>query len=90
CGRGNDVEGMLAVPLWRNLAPYVTRVALSPLFAVSYLEAVGRDPDARKCSVCRRKGKPRVKECTGCRKVRYCSPECQKSDWKTHKAKCKP
>ncbi|TFK33596.1 hypothetical protein BDQ12DRAFT_766428 [Crucibulum laeve] len=90
CGRGNDVEGMLAIPLWRKLAPYVTRIALSPLFAVSYLEAVGRDPEARKCSVCRRKGKPRVKECTGCRKVRYCSPECQKNDWKTHKAKCKP
>ncbi|KAL1946437.1 hypothetical protein VTO73DRAFT_15564 [Trametes versicolor] len=38
CGRGKDVEGMHAVELWRDFAPLVTRIALSPLFAVSYLE----------------------------------------------------
>ncbi|KAF8906810.1 hypothetical protein CPB84DRAFT_1769725 [Gymnopilus junonius] len=90
CGKGKDVEGMNKVALWKEVAPYVTRVALSPLFAVSYLETVGRHPDAHKCSVCRRKGNPRLKECTGCKKVRYCSAECQKKDWKTHKPKCKP
>ncbi|EDQ98981.1 uncharacterized protein LACBIDRAFT_318427 [Laccaria bicolor S238N-H82] len=90
CGRGKDVEGMHKVGLWKTFAPYVTRVALSPLFAVSYLETVGRDPDARKCRVCRGKGKPKIKECSVCQKVRYCSPECQKKDWKAHKPKCKP
>lgn len=90
CGRGKDVEGMHKVGLWKKFAPYVTRVALSPLFAVSYLETVGRDPDAHKCRVCRGKGKPRIKVCTGCQKVRYCSPKCQKEDWKAHKPKCKP
>lgn len=27
--------------------------------------------------------------CTRCRSVRYCSPACQKVDWKTHKSVCK-
>lgn len=38
------------------------------------------------CSIC---GKPMGKLCAGCKKVRYCSTECQKSDWAEHKAKCK-
>lgn len=68
CGRGKDVEGMMKVDLWRRLAPHVTRVALSPLFAVSYLETVIRDPEASKCFVCRGKGKPKLMTCKGCNK----------------------
>ncbi|EGO03813.1 hypothetical protein SERLA73DRAFT_119451 [Serpula lacrymans var. lacrymans S7.3] len=89
CGRGKDVEGMNKVNMWKPLAPYVTRIALSPLFAVSYLETVGRDPEAYRCFVCRGKGKPKLKMCTVCKKVRYCSSECQKKDWKVHKLRCK-
>ncbi|TFY77148.1 hypothetical protein EWM64_g6862, partial [Hericium alpestre] len=40
CGRGKDTEGMFKDALWRPLAPYVTRIALSPLFAVSYLDSI--------------------------------------------------
>lgn len=91
CGRGKDIEGMLKVDLWKKLAPYVTRIALSPLFAVSYLETMGRDSASHKCSVCRGKGKPKLQVCAGCKKVRYCSPECQKKDWRAeHKLQCKP
>jgi len=89
CGKGKDTEGMSRVRLWSSFAPYVTRVALSPLFAVSYLETVGRDPAAHRCSVCRGKGKPKMMTCIGCKKARYCAKECQKKDWKTHKARCK-
>ncbi|KAI0364270.1 hypothetical protein BV20DRAFT_956586 [Pilatotrama ljubarskyi] len=89
CGKGKDVEGMHKVEQWRKFAPYVTRIAISPLFAVSYLETVGRDPEAHKCSVCRGHGKPKLKACTGCRKARYCSQECQKKDWPRHKTQCK-
>jgi hypothetical protein len=75
CGRGQDTEGMTRVAMWSRFAPYVTRVALSPLFAVSYLETIGRDPAAHRCLVCRGKGKPRLMACA-CKKVRYCSKVC--------------
>ena len=29
------------------------------------------------------------KKCSGCKIVRYCSPSCQKKDWKLHKIACK-
>lgn len=28
------------------------------------------------------------KKCSGCKAVRYCSPECQRSAWKAHKPLC--
>ena len=30
----------------------------------------------------------KVKTCNRCKTVRYCSPECQKEDWKSHKKTC--
>lgn len=90
CGRGKDVEGMMKVGLWSKLAPFVTRFALSPLFAVSYLETVGRDPSRYMCFVCRGKGKPKLLKCTTCQRTRYCSKVCQKKDWNNHKLRCKP
>ena len=38
CGRGKDVEAMTKDRVWRMFAPYVTRIALSPLFGVSHVE----------------------------------------------------
>ncbi|KAJ7749488.1 hypothetical protein B0H16DRAFT_1663456 [Mycena metata] len=90
CGRGKDAEGMKSVQLWSKFAPLVTRIAMSPLFALSYLEPIVRDPNAGRCSVCRGKGKPKMKKCGTCVKVRYCSADCQRSDWKAHKLICKP
>ena len=40
CGCGKDVDGMKTEELWRPFAPYCWHIALSPLFAVSYLERV--------------------------------------------------
>ncbi|KAJ6482109.1 hypothetical protein C8R47DRAFT_982261 [Mycena vitilis] len=90
CGRAKDVDGMRKEKLWSPFAQSVTRIAISPLFALSYLEPVARDPDAGRCSVCRGKGKPKMKRCARCERVRYCSPGCQRKDWTTHKPKCKP
>jgi MYND finger len=91
CGRGKDVKGMKKVELWSKLAPYVTRIALSPLFAVSYLETVVRDPLRRRCFVCRLQGKPKGKlmTCSKCQIPRYCSKACQKIHWEAHKRQCK-
>lgn len=38
------------------------------------------------CQVCAREAS---KKCSGCKKVYYCSVECQKAHWKTHKEVCK-
>ncbi|KAJ7701883.1 hypothetical protein B0H17DRAFT_1004789 [Mycena rosella] len=89
CGRGKNSEGMKKVELWSKFAPLVTQIAMSPLFAVSYLEPVARDLEAGKCCVCRGRGKPKMMKCSRCQKVRYCSKDCQRKNWESHKAKCK-
>jgi mitochondrial splicing suppressor protein 51 len=36
------------------------------------------------------KPEPHLKRCTACKRVSYCSPECQKKDWNSsHKKTCK-
>lgn len=44
------------------------------------------------CIVCKKEtaegGKP-LKQCSLCHRVYYCSQNCQKQDWKTHKPVCK-
>lgn len=45
---------------------------------------------ARKCVTCTKSLKQgQVKMCAGCKLVPYCSPECQRTDWKRHKQTCK-
>ena len=39
------------------------------------------------CFVCKVYGKS-LKKCGKCKIVKYCSPQCQKIDWETHKKKC--
>ena len=41
----------------------------------------------KNCVLC---GKPSAKKCSGCKEqvVRYCSHECQKRDWSSHRAHC--
>ncbi|KAJ7620443.1 hypothetical protein FB45DRAFT_150874 [Roridomyces roridus] len=80
CGEGKDVQAMHEVTLWKSLAKYCTRFALSPLFGVSYLEAIGRTD--RRCCMCRAKANF---TCPKCKQDRYCGQACQKQDWKRHK-----
>ncbi|KAF7363879.1 MYND-type domain-containing protein [Mycena sanguinolenta] len=80
CGEGQDVQRMHDVPLWKPFAKYCTRIALSPLFAVSYVENVGRKD--RSCCVCRAKA---PFTCPKCKKDRYCSTVCRKKDWDRHR-----
>ena len=41
------------------------------------------------CSVCGSPGPGRLKICSRCKSVHYCSRDCQKKDWKQHKGYCK-
>ena len=43
---------------------------------------------ARVCQLCGKEAQ-RMKKCSVCKLVRYCSEECQLKDWKSHKKSCK-
>ena len=95
CGWGKNIEGFLKRPEWTPLAPFVTRVAMSPLFGVpyldrvlSYVKPVSEEAKRRCCTVCKEGGKPKLFTCTQCKRVTYCSVVCQKADWKEHKTRC--
>lgn len=120
CGQGKVTDAFRRTEDWTPFAEHATRVALGPLFAVSFLEDVGKDyAEATQdhglsermvramtvgtmsaaqnagagggmvCNACARslpEGKRMV--CSRCRKVTYCSRECQASNWKAHKRGC--
>ena len=41
------------------------------------------------CGVWQSDTERKLERCSGCKLVYYCSRECQKRDWKEHKAHCK-
>ena len=103
CGRGKNIGPFFAQnENWRHFAPYVTRAAISPLFASLFVDTFGGDlasnvsygpgHDVQKdkiCANCRGPGKPKLLLCAACKNIRYCSPSCQQADWKNHKKSCK-
>ena len=100
CGKGQDVTPEFRrEKAWESAIPYVTRIAISPLYGVSYTENVGRliagmvagkPPGLEKrCQKCSSLGKPKLLTCGGCKRTNYCSVDCQKADWKTHKGTCR-
>jgi len=97
CGQGMGVDAFENVKEWKHLAQYVTRAAISPLFAVSYLDSVATLPEENiskfrkvpgQCTGCSGPGKPKLLTCSICR-APYCSLVCQREDWKRHKHRCK-
>ena len=101
CGKGKDVASEFRKEkAWQSAIPYVTRIAIGPLFGVPYAENVGRyvasrlgtekspEPEKR-CQKCGGPGKPKLLVCSGCKDVSYCSADCQKADWKGHKGICR-
>ncbi|KAE9405186.1 hypothetical protein BT96DRAFT_955383 [Gymnopus androsaceus JB14] len=86
CGQGKDVEDMMRVKDWAKFAPRCTRVAISPLYAVSYMES--HSETQRGCQKCGSTPRANLQVCGRCKKVRYCSSACQKEDWTTHKIHC--
>ncbi|KAJ6632557.1 hypothetical protein B0H10DRAFT_2427203 [Mycena sp. CBHHK59/15] len=45
--------------------------------------------EEKSCNACG-KPSPSLKNCSKCRVARYCSVECQKKEWPTHKKACQP
>lgn len=100
CGKGKDVSAEFRKEkAWKSAIPYVTRIAIGPLYGVPYTENVGRsvtglgaakpsEPEKR-CQKCGGPGKSKLLVCGGCKRASYCSADCQKADWKTHKGSCR-
>ncbi|KAF8628196.1 hypothetical protein AX15_004046 [Amanita polypyramis BW_CC] len=95
CGQGKNLGSFTQNKDWKDFAPYVTRAAISPLFAVPFVDTIGVDVlnACRKaknaCAKCRGPGEPKLLLCAACKSINYCSVECQKADWKVHKKSCK-
>ncbi|KAL9188810.1 hypothetical protein ACHAXT_007188 [Thalassiosira profunda] len=45
------------------------------------------NPSMSKCTACG-KGGESLKKCNACKSVKYCSRQCQSSDWRKHKTRC--
>ena len=95
CGMGVGT-GVLRKRYGNTTATYATRAAISPLFFVSYLEKTGiltesasltEAPALARCGACGKEGHS-LSVCSRCKKVKYCSKECQVRDWKGHKKDC--
>lgn len=101
CGNGQlPTEFITGVPQWGSVSKHFTRAALSPCFPAPFSEqlfdfGIGKAtkaPGNGGCSVC---GKDKSGKrgglliCGRCRKTSYCSPDCQRADWKKHKLNCK-
>ncbi|PHH85901.1 hypothetical protein CDD83_11023 [Cordyceps sp. RAO-2017] len=102
CGNGKLPKDFVSMPEWEAAAPHAVRIAISPTYAVPFIEDA-LDPDVATRSWasrpqtdrCRSCGKEKasdggaLKKCTKCLQVKYCSVECQKKDWKKHRIECK-
>ena len=44
---------------------------------------------AKNCNACGKEDPDNTLRCIGCLAIHYCCEECQRSDWKNHKAQCR-
>ena len=101
CGEGKDSRSMPVQ--FKGFSSFATRIALSPISAVPYLEhmavstfastpaSIGSVPGSTYVPSCSNCGKQKadLKSCTRCGKASYCDQDCQKANWKAHKKTCK-
>lgn len=106
CGAGKLPQNFMNLPEWDTAAQFATRLAISPTYAVPFVEDVinselmkgafntsssAQGANTLRCRTCGKteaKGGGTLKKCMRCLKVRYCSAECQKKDWKKHRMEC--
>lgn len=103
CGKGKDlprtfvesIESVTATGSDQPLHCFFYRAALSPLYNSPYAKfsvpatkvaEVSSVTSRGVCASCRKTGASM--RCSRCRKLFYCSRECQRAHWKTHKTTC--
>ncbi|KAI1119013.1 hypothetical protein F5Y14DRAFT_118637 [Nemania sp. NC0429] len=105
CGSGKFPPNFIrGVPAWDELSQYAVRAAISPAFWAPFADdiyfddpgkldvKIPRDKNTPRCACCGVDKQPDGKDllnCGGCRKVKYCSRNCQIMDRKGHKPFCK-
>ncbi|KAF9872862.1 MYND finger [Colletotrichum karsti] len=105
CGEGKLPDDFVAIPDWDSVAKYATRIAISPTFAVPFVDdcvdfeswersnpsAAVEQATQERCRSCGKtadQAGSALKKCTRCLAVKYCSAECQKTDWRKHRGEC--
>lgn len=104
CGAGKLPEHFIGLPEWETAAKLATRMAISPTYAVPFVEEVvdmetlkrtegpSKADDVllrcRNCGAIQGKSRGALKKCMRCLRVQYCSVQCQKMDWKKHRMEC--
>jgi hypothetical protein len=100
CGNGRlPAKFISGVPQWDSMSKHFIRAAISPCFPAPFSEQLfdfsslgksERFPSNGKCRVCaKNRNGAGLLMCSRCRKVSYCSTECQRADWKKHKVSCR-
>lgn len=100
CGNGVFPEQFkVDVPMWEAVSKYCVRAAVPPMsyspliddvidFGVQYRNTPSV---THACCVCHKteaEGGGELKKCGRCSPAKYCSAQCQRVDWKKHKATC--
>lgn len=89
CGNGEFPTRYLhGSPIWGGLLRHAVRIAISLVFYSSLVDDdfMGSDR-AERCQKCNSQASS-LKHCSGCHSVRYCSKDCQRKDWKSHRPNC--
>jgi len=93
CGNGRfPPDFILGIPEWSTVSKYFVRAAVSPCFQTPFSEKLFDFGTLHGCWAC---GKEKTDNgvallsCGKCHKAKYCSADCQRSNWKPHKSHCR-
>lgn len=95
CGNGEFPANFVTdMAHWDAISQYAVRAAISPPFWAPYADDVYRPPalgitnGCATCGATKAENGDGLLSCSRCRKVKYCSRQCQRIHWAIHKAEC--